>query len=461
MRTADGEFRDFVAGFADPLTRLAVILAATSLADIDAAERLVARALSRVKRRWRDVAGMPEQHAVETLLSLMPRGLRPPAIGAIGAQFEISADDDPIAVRNIKAALWQAWCELAPRHRIPIVFNDIAVVSPRLESAELPDGASARKRAKSAREALALLRDALAADDRVGTDNAADPANTADAGNVIEQWLPATLAEMARRVPAPLDMVSRVDNESRRLRGRSAIAATAVIAVIGAGSAAAVQASRPDRPAAPLASHEPVAINDRVGSAGPTPRVAAKATQLPVERGFADANVLAAALAAAHRWQASGAFGSSAHPVVVWGGVDDAHDIGVVLRMASPQLSDLVVVTWLSDVESGPRSRAYRVDSASSDLPFAFFYAARDGLRVGVVAPREAAKTQAKARLTVDGVALPTTPVDSAGFVSLAVRGQSGLLAEQSIDVQLLAPSGKSLSQPFVPAQPMVGGGDG
>lgn len=178
---------------------------------------------------------------------------------------------------------------------------------------------------------------------------------------------------------------------------------------------------------------------------------------IPVERGFADATVLGSAMATARLWQRTGLFGSSADPKVVWGGADELQDVGVVVRMASPQLSDLVIVGWLSGHQRQPQTRAYRIDAASSDTPFAFFYTARDGTRVGVLAPHGAAR----AALIVDGVAGAPVSVDGSGFASMPVRGQTGLLAEQTVQVQFFEAAGKPISPPVIPSQPMVGGGGG
>lgn len=178
--------------------------------------------------------------------------------------------------------------------------------------------------------------------------------------------------------------------------------------------------------------------------------------RIPIERGFADSTVLAAAMATARIWQRTGAFGSTAEARVVWGGTDEIGDVGVVLRMASPQLSDLVVVSWSSDSERTSQSRAYRIDAASSDTPFAFFYAARDGTRVGVLAPPGVAS----AGLVVDGKVSSPELVGSTGFASMPVKGQTGLLAEQAIAVQFFESSGRPIAQQVVPVQPIAGGGD-
>jgi len=178
--------------------------------------------------------------------------------------------------------------------------------------------------------------------------------------------------------------------------------------------------------------------------------------QIPIQRGFADPTVLGAAMATARAWERTGAFGSTADPKVVWGGTDVLGDVGIMLRMASPQLSDLVVVSWLSDHQRAPQSRAYRIDARSSGAPFAFFYTARDGTRVGVLAPNGAAA----AVLVVDGKASSPVPIASSRFASMPVHGQTGLLAEQTVEVQFFASSGKSIGERVVPEQPLFGGGN-
>lgn len=202
-----------------------------------------------------------------------------------------------------------------------------------------------------------------------------------------------------------------------------------------------------------------VHVGDAEPWSGAVPEVqliAGTTAQIPVERGFADPTVLCAALGTARQWQRTGAFGSNAEPRVVWGGVDDAGDVGVVLRMATPLLSDLVVVSWLSDHQQTPQSRAYRVDVTSPDAPFAFFYSARDGTRVGVLAPNGTSR----AALVVDGVETASAFVATSGFGSILVQGQTGLLAEQSVELQLYGASGLPVGEPFSPIQPLVGGGD-
>ena len=72
---SEQEFRDFVAGFADPLARLAFLLSAgTELDPVD----LTVAALASVRRRWDDVeeTGAPEPLAIEALVSALPRARR-------------------------------------------------------------------------------------------------------------------------------------------------------------------------------------------------------------------------------------------------------------------------------------------------------------------------------------------------------------------------------------------------
>ena len=71
MARVETEFREFVVGFADPLTRLAFLLTAGASGDPAA---LSADALARVRRQWRDaeVTGAPESLAVEALVSALP-----------------------------------------------------------------------------------------------------------------------------------------------------------------------------------------------------------------------------------------------------------------------------------------------------------------------------------------------------------------------------------------------------
>ena len=618
MSSADGEFRDFVAGFAEPLTRLTGLLVATDPSDVEATHRSVVAALARTKRDWRDESAAPEQHSVDAVLSRLPCARLPAARPPDAAPAVDFPDDEP-ETRAIKSAVWRAWCELDPRHRVPLLFADPTVASRRVDGIELPRSfAAGRKLDRLRTESDERLRFALARDDAIHQ----------DVDDVIEGWLAPTLADVAARFEAPTDVWSQVDAAVGRLRWKTGAAAAAVVAVLVGGWIAASGASQPERPAAvvssstaigrpagpsldfsadrvvnwptrgnlsddsqflarvrtafiaahpealaqvqvllaadttwfrlayatspspdgaigawfygpvgsqaltegafrhgadvpqggviaaalsdpsgatvlvvigppnttevqwtnveslsapdpprgvdDLAHSDGVTIHDvsstylpavrlvvHVGRAvpwsGPVPEVqlvTGSVAQIPVERGFADAVVLGAAMGVARQWQRTGVFGSNADPKVVWGGVDDVGDVGVVLRMVTPQLSDLVVVSWLSDHQRTPQSRAYRVDAATSDAPFAFFYTARDGTRVGLIAPHGTSR----ATLVVDGVETESVFIATTGFASLPVHGQTGLLAEQSITVRLFAASGQPINELVVPLQPLVGG---
>jgi hypothetical protein len=616
MPVADDDFRDFVAGFAAPLTRLAALLVADSPADGPTADRLAINALARTKRDWRDASSAPEPHAVEALLSRLPHSEKadtPPAV-----EFP---DDEP-EVREVKSAVWRSWRALDARHRAPLLFADPTVASRRLEGVELPRSfASARKLRQLTDESNERFRSTIAEDD----------VTAGRVDDVVEHWLAPTLEDVAARFDAPADVRARVDNEAGRLRWKTGVAVAAVVAVLAGGSAVAATVSQPKQPPAAAASPPPltqeaagqaagvaagrvvdwptrgnlsgdaellssvraafvanhpdalgqvqvllatdttwfrlvyatspsaagaigawfygpvgaqtlvegafghgadvtddgvlatavtdpaghtvlvviapprttevqwanvesfsapdpprgvdqlestdgITIHDvsqtylpavrlvvRVGDAEPwsgaVPEVqltSRSVAQIPVQRGFADATVLGAAMATARQWQRTGAFGSTADPKVVWGGTDELADVGVVLRMESPQLSDLVVVSWLSDHQRAPQSRAYRLDATSSGTPFAFFYTARDGTRVGLLAPPDVAR----AALVVDGRGSSPVPVDGTGFASMPVRGQTGLLAEQTIAVELFDSSGKPIEERVVPEQPLFGAGN-
>ena len=72
MAQQEDQFREFVAGFADPLLRLAFLLTAGT--HLDASE-LTNSALAQVRREWREAetTGTPEAQAVEELVIALPR----------------------------------------------------------------------------------------------------------------------------------------------------------------------------------------------------------------------------------------------------------------------------------------------------------------------------------------------------------------------------------------------------
>lgn len=166
------------------------------------------------------------------------------------------------------------------------------------------------------------------------------------------------------------------------------------------------------------------------------------------QRGTTNPDLLAAALADADNWRRTGAFAAPSGTVVLWGGTDARGTDVVVLRLKTLHLSDLLVVAW-----SGPpqqqfadhlrqgdgvpphQGAAFRLPPDVTDFPLVFGYG--DAL-VGVVVPSGVAKTS----LVVDGVEGPQVAVDANGFASMTVSGQTGLLGEQTLQVDLYDASG-------------------
>ena len=166
------------------------------------------------------------------------------------------------------------------------------------------------------------------------------------------------------------------------------------------------------------------------------------------QRGTANPDLLAAALADADDWRRTGAFAAPSGTVVLWGGTDARGTDVVVLRLKTLHLSDLLVVAW-----SGPPQQqfadhlrqgdglpphqggVFRLPPDVTDFPLVFGYG--DAL-VGVVVPSGVAKTS----LVVDGVEGPQVAVGANGFASMTVTGQTGLLGEQTLQVDLYDASG-------------------
>jgi hypothetical protein len=90
-------------------------------------------------------------------------------------------------------------------------------------------------------------------------------------------------------------------------------------------------------------------------------------------------------------------------------------------------LSDVLVVEWSGAPD---QDGEYRLRPDVPDFPVAFGYG---GARIGVLVPHGIARTV----LEVDGVEGPAVTVDANGFASMRVTGQTGLLAEQSLQVNL------------------------
>ncbi len=150
--TADTEFREFAAGFGEPLARLAYVLIAGTGGDDDAdlarAEALTIEALARTRRRWREVDthGLPESIAVEALLSRLPRSRRTSARPADPPPVLVDAAGEPLDPAALRDAMWVAWCSLEPRQRVPLVFDDPAVIAPQLRGLDVPQTFASTRR---------------------------------------------------------------------------------------------------------------------------------------------------------------------------------------------------------------------------------------------------------------------------------------------------------------------------
>src|SRR5476649_2121564 len=180
MARVENEFREFVVGFADPLTRLAFLLTAGASGDPAV---LSADALARVRRQWRDaeVTGAPELLAVEALVSALPHrrqfnlhghaaleeladpdyvlaaavttavnhdafrrpvaGDEGPIDGSLGGTVD-AVVDDAVDVDLLHDGVWKAWQRLSPRQRVPLVLVNPSVASRRLAGIGVPESRS-------------------------------------------------------------------------------------------------------------------------------------------------------------------------------------------------------------------------------------------------------------------------------------------------------------------------------
>jgi hypothetical protein len=280
MAQGETEFREFVVGFADPLTRLAYLLTAGASGDPVV---LSSDALARVRRQWRDaeVTGAPEQLAVEALVSALPhrrqfhlRGHEGPeepdeseyALAAASAAVvnhdafrrpvtsEETPTDGPLggvtdevvdgAVDRdvLHDAVWKAWLGLSPRQRVPVVLADPSVASRRLVGLSVPESfGSPRRLDLIASGAIAQLRTTLAA----------DPTVAATVGNLrgvyFTEALADTLREHASSLLRVIDLYPAVVRRAQRLGRRAAVAVAAVLVVLATGFVVAVQASQPTK----------------------------------------------------------------------------------------------------------------------------------------------------------------------------------------------------------------------
>jgi hypothetical protein len=187
----------------------------------------------------------------------------------------------------------------------------------------------------------------------------------------------------------------------------------------------------------------------------------------PVEHGTADPAVLAAAITSGEAAKRAGELDSAAQADVLYGGTDSGGTRVVVVRYRTQHLSDLLSVAWApppngsigstawvggvspSTVSAPPPSpvqhREYRLRPDTPDIPMVFAYG---GTRVGVLVPRDIAKTA----LVVDGNDFAPVYVDGFGFASMPVAGQFGLLAEQNLRVNLQDSTGHVVRTLQVPS---------
>jgi hypothetical protein len=287
MAQVETEFREFVVGFADPLTRLAFLLTAGASGDPAA---LSAEALARVRRQWRDaeVTGAPESLAVEALVSALPhrrqlhlRGheaaeepdesayaLAPAGAAAVdhdAFRRPVTSDETPtggslggvtddvvdgaVDLDVLHDAIWKAWLGLSPRQRVPVVLADPSVASRRLIGIGIPESfGSPRRLDLIASGALAQLRTTLAADPTV----ASTVSNLR--GVYFTDALADTLREHASSPSRVIDPYPAVVRRAQRLGRRAAVAVAAVLVVLATGFVVALQASQPTKATSAAAS---------------------------------------------------------------------------------------------------------------------------------------------------------------------------------------------------------------
>jgi len=127
----DDGFRSFVAAVSEPLTRLAYVLT-VGVQGQPAAGELAANALAQVRRQWREVevAGQPEQLAVDALLSaVLKRRVRSPSLSPVApAPVEVTGPSAEVD-QQLREASWRAFVRLSPRHRALLVFADPSVAA--------------------------------------------------------------------------------------------------------------------------------------------------------------------------------------------------------------------------------------------------------------------------------------------------------------------------------------------
>jgi hypothetical protein len=244
MAQQEDQFREFVTGFADPLSRLAFLLTAGTRLD---ASDLTNHALAQVRREWREAetTGTPEAQAVEELVIALPRrGKERQEYGesapSVGPEFEAPAEAETDA-EQLRDAVWTGWTTLPPRLRVPLVFADASVASRRLAGLDVPESfGSSHRLGVAAADALRMLRARVLSDlPQVAAESLGDARLT--------DVLDSTLREHAAAAHAPIDPYPLVLARLRRLRSRAATVVAVVLVVLGAAVAVAVRVSTPDK----------------------------------------------------------------------------------------------------------------------------------------------------------------------------------------------------------------------
>lgn len=419
---SDEEFRVFVATFANPLARLAFLLTAGTGVNTEAA---TIDALARLRRNWHDTrtSGLPELLALDALVTELPhRNRRRPDSAPVArsapprhvpSENLHDGDGEPEDLARIRMILWELWQGLAPRDRLPLLFDDPSVAAPRLAADETPLAAgSARRLASVARHAT----------DKITTELHTYPtaprrATLLDEQRVM-QLLRDALRERAAVAPDLVDVLASVARRAGALRRRGYAIAAAVVGILVAGALTAVHVSNPKSTSSTI---------------GDSPSTFA---------GTADPSLFPAAEVDAEAWLRTGGFTSSTIVVPLWGGTDVASTRVVVLGLEAAGLAHGFAVDWYHDpgqagsIDPNLYFSAHYLAPPGAPVPVAFPYATA---RIGVFAPRDAAK----AALVVNGHAEPPVVLDTSGFASLDATFTTSSAAPDNIRVALYDAGGR------------------
>jgi hypothetical protein len=406
----DDGFRSFVAAVSLPLTRLAYVLT-VGLAGQPAAGALAANALAQARRQWRDVeaAGLPEQLAVDDLLSAVLRrrvgSPSPDPLSNVPIDVaEVGLDGDQQLLRD---ACWRAFVRLSPRQRAALVFADPSVVDRRLAGLDVtPSLGSPRRQLAVWASAIAALRSALQADAAV----IGNPATRIDLEALADEQLVLLAGDAIRAhataAPPVFDPNTEVGARVRQLHQRAMLAGALVVVSIAAAGVTAVLASAPTAVAPRAAS--PAASSAVPSSAGLPPLVQV-ATQpstdpnepvvpWPVRGGLVDDPVLLARIEAAF---------SQAHP--------DATSQPQVLLVTDTPAFRIAFVTATSP--NGVMESWFSAPTGSPNLVESAFTRSREPGLESVVAARlhrasgtDRTATTSPSPTELVVIALPTAP---------------------------------------------------